>query len=164
MAAPQEKARQPAHPIRLITTISPVTGRDIGALHGLKSYRQVGRARQHRKERMGNRPTGEGWAAALSAALIGPRRRRRWKPACEDSPTEALRPSAEVDFYASPLARACSRAMTAQSQPPSPWATAPTRRSRQTLALGSGTPAASPAASARLASFSPRTAIWPTFS
>ena len=45
------------------------------------------------------------------------------------------------DGYASPLARACSSAITAQSLSPSPCATAPTRRSRQTLPLGSGTPA-----------------------
>ena len=63
--------------------------------------------------------------------------------------------------YANPLARAWSRAITAQSCSPSPWATAPTRRSRQTLPLGSGTPAASPAASARFASLSPLTARWP---
>jgi hypothetical protein len=42
------------------------------------------------------------------------------------------------------MARAWSRAITAQSCSPSPWATAPTRRSRQTLLLGNGTPAASP--------------------
>ena len=47
-------------------------------------------------------------------------------------------------YFTSPLARAWSFAITAQSCSASPWATAPTSRSRQTLPLGRGTPTASP--------------------
>ena len=49
-------------------------------------------------------------------------------------------------------------------RPPSPWAMAPIRRSRQTFPLGRGTPTLSPAAWARLASFSPRRVVMPTWS
>ncbi len=61
----------------------------------------------------------------------------------------------------SPLARACSSAITAQSMLAFAMRDAPTSRSRQTLPLGSGTPTAPPAASARLASFKPRMARCP---
>ena len=67
------------------------------------------------------------------------------------------------DRQASPLARACSCAITAQSLSPSPWATAPTSRSRQTLPLGSGTPPAS-AAQREVGVFQPERGDGPAWS
>src|SRR3972149_8348640 len=64
----------------------------------------------------------------------------------------------------SPLARACSNAITAQSFSPPPWAMAPSNRSRKALTLGSGTRAEPAAASTRSASFNASSAVNPAWS